>query len=747
MMIRVKIFAAVAALAAAALNLSAETGTTVITEDKGVEFHIVVAQDGSGDFTTIQEAINAAPDYSHEKYTRIHIKAGVYREMVTIPHNKFRLHIVGDGADCTIISFGKYALQRWSDTTSGCGLQGEDPRSRIPGTIGTSGSATMYIHSSYVTLEGLTIENCAGEGKDISQAVALFTDGDFICLRNCRLLGNQDTLYTYGRYGKDGGIKRNFYQNCYIEGTTDFIFGPSICYFENCTIHSKKNSYITAASTLEDQKYGYVFRNCRLTADEGITKCYLGRPWGAYAKTVFIDCWLGPHILKEGWHNWEKPGKPNTEKNSFYAEYGSYGPGAASAKERVKWSCQLRKKDLAGYTFEKVMYQENDGIVWKPWETTPQVSLASEMVRSEIARSKGDAARLDGQEGRLKWNYTTGLELKAILDVWASRKDNDSSLFHYVESWYDRMIAEDGSILTYDIKKYNTDHVCPGKTLFQLYDITGKTKYRKAIELLRQQLEEHPRTSEGGFWHKQVYPSQMWLDGLYMAQPFYAEYTARFGDEGSRDACFKDIINHFEVVARHCYDPSTRLYRHAWDESRNMFWADKATGQSAHAWGRALGWYCMALVDVLEWIPEETDGRSRLIDLLRGIYGVLPEFADPESGMWYQVLDCPGKEGNYVEATCSAMFVYAALKGTRLGLLDSELVTWAENLYGKLVRTFITTSPEGWLDLRECCAVAGLGGKQNRAGDYAYYINEKKCDNDPKGTGPFIWASLEIEKR
>ena len=130
--------------------------------------------------------------------------------------------------------------------------------------------------------------------------MALFTDGDFICLRNCRLLGNQDTLYTYGRYGKDGGIKRNFYQNCYIEGTTDFIFGPSICYFENCTIHSKKNSYVTAASTLQGQKYGYVFRNCRLTADEQITKCYLGRPWGAYAKTVFIDCWLGPHILKAG---------------------------------------------------------------------------------------------------------------------------------------------------------------------------------------------------------------------------------------------------------------------------------------------------------------------------------------------------------------------------------------------------------------------------------------------------------------
>lgn len=328
------------------------------------EYHILVAQDGSGDFTTVQEAINAAPDYSHTIITRIHIKAGIYNEMVTIPHNKFRLHISGDGAENTVITFGKYAKQAWADTATG----ENDPRRNIEGVIGTSGSATMYIHSSYVTLENLTVENSAGEGKDIAQAVALFTDGDFIFVNNCRLIGNQDTLYTYGRYGKDGGIKRNYYLDCYIEGTTDFIFGPSICYFENCTIHSKKNSYVTAASTFQGQKYGYVFHNCRLTADEGVTKCYLGRPWGAYARTVFINCELGSHILKEGWHNWEKPGKPDTEKNSYYAEYGNYGPGAATAKERVKWSYQLKEKQLADYTFEKVMYQSNDGIVWNPFE-------------------------------------------------------------------------------------------------------------------------------------------------------------------------------------------------------------------------------------------------------------------------------------------------------------------------------------------------------------------------------------------
>ena len=161
-------------------------------------------------------------------------------------------------------------------------------------------------------------------------------------------------------------MKRNFYKDCYIEGTTDFIFGPSICWFEGCTIHSKKDSYVTAASTFEGQKYGYVFKNCRLTAAEGISKCYLGRPWGAYAKTVFIDCELGEHILPEGWHDWEKEGKPNTKKNSYYAEYGSTGPGARGP--RVKWAHTLRERDLRDYTFEKVMYQSEDGIIWNPYD-------------------------------------------------------------------------------------------------------------------------------------------------------------------------------------------------------------------------------------------------------------------------------------------------------------------------------------------------------------------------------------------
>ena len=314
---------------------------------------IIVDQHGFGDYLTVQEAINAAPDYSHKEITTIHINEGVYRECIRIPHSKFRLKITGDGAENTILTYNKYARAKWP------GREFE---------IGTSGSASIYIHASYITFEDLTIENSAGEGKEIAQAVAVFTDGDFLFFHRCRFIGNQDTLYTYGRFGKEGGIKRNYFLDCYIEGTTDFIFGPSIAYFENCTIHSKKNSYVTAASTLPGQQYGYVFRNCTLTAAPGIDKCYLGHPWGAYAKAVFLECTLGSHILPEGWHDWEKPGKPDTKKNSYYAEYGSKGPGAATAKQRVKWSHQLTAKQAAEYTFEKVMYQSQDGIKWNPYE-------------------------------------------------------------------------------------------------------------------------------------------------------------------------------------------------------------------------------------------------------------------------------------------------------------------------------------------------------------------------------------------
>ncbi|MCR4860741.1 MAG: glycoside hydrolase family 88 protein [Bacteroidales bacterium] len=363
--------------------------------------------------------------------------------------------------------------------------------------------------------------------------------------------------------------------------------------------------------------------------------------------------------------------------------------------------------------------------------------LSVRMVGSEMSRCP-DASYLDGMEGVLKWNYTTGLELDAFLDVHEAYPD--SGILNYVNGWYDRIIAADGTIGgKYSREKYNIDHLCPGCALDRLREIFPERKYEVALDTLRRQLSEQPRTEAGAFWHKAVYPGQVWLDGLFMAEPFYARTAAEAGS----DSLWSDIALQFSVAAEKTYDPETRLYRHAWDETRSMFWADPVTGQSAHCWGRALGWYTMALVDVLESFPAEHPARAGLETILCGILDVLPEYADPETGMWFQVLDSPEREGNYVEATCSAMFTYAYLKADRLGLYRSD----ARRLYKKLVRTFLREDPDGTLTLERCCAVAGLGGKQMRSGTFEYYIGETVTENDPKGIGPFIRASLEYEKK
>ena len=366
--------------------------------------------------------------------------------------------------------------------------------------------------------------------------------------------------------------------------------------------------------------------------------------------------------------------------------------------------------------------------------------LSVRMVRSEIKRAP-EATFLDGQEGGYKWNYTTGLELRSFLAV--SRCYDIPEFDAYVRAWYDNILDGHGFIGgKYDAEKFNLDHICPARTLIGLYQATPDKRYAVAIEEAREQLRNQPRTRAGAFWHKQVYPGQVWLDGLYMAEPFYAVYAEITHEEEA----FDDVALQFRVAAEKTYDPATGLYRHAWDENRQMFWADPETGQSAHCWGRALGWYTMALEEVLPFFPEDHPGKAELQGILEHILATLPRYADPETGMWYQVLDCPGREGNYLEATCSAMFTYAYLKAARLGWAVPDSVD-PRALYERLVKTFIREDADGTLNLTQCCAVAGLGGKDNRSGTFDYYIHEKVIENDPKGIAPFLWASLEYEQK
>lgn len=366
------------------------------------------------------------------------------------------------------------------------------------------------------------------------------------------------------------------------------------------------------------------------------------------------------------------------------------------------------------------------------------------MIKSEMQRNP-DATYLDGRNGVRKWNYTTGLELKSFMDA-ADRYDLPE-VVAYVKEWADTMATEKGKVFGYKKSNYNVDHICPARIYFDLHDMYGDQdkRYRRVTRMIREQIDSQPRTKSGEFWHKQIYPNQVWLDGFYMALPFYAEYTRRYAPKEQRDSLFADIVHQFVAGAENTYDPATGLFRHAWDESKSMFWCDPQTGLSAHAWGRATGWYAIALVEVLDYLPEDHPGYKTLIGQLNYFLEVLPKWADPKTGMWYQVLDCPERKGNYQEATCSIMFTYAFLKGLRKGYIDDSHADYIKGLYQKFIDRFIKENPDGTISMTDCCAVGGLGGKQMRKGDFDYYLSEPIIDNDCKGIGPFIWASLEWE--
>lgn len=372
-----------------------------------------------------------------------------------------------------------------------------------------------------------------------------------------------------------------------------------------------------------------------------------------------------------------------------------------------------------------------------------ETPLAVRMVESEIARNPSPAT-LDGiPAGKVKWNYTTGLELLAMID--AGEAYDRPEFYEYALRYYDTIVRPDASVLTYRKEKHNIDHICPGRPLFAICERTGDERYRRVLDTLYAQLLSQPRNDDGGFWHKQVYPGQMWLDGLYMGEPFYAEYAVRNLQGEEFDRAADDIVNQFVLAAGHTFDPATGLYRHACDVTRRMFWCDSVTGQSAHAWGRAMGWYAMGIVETLQYLGAN-ERTQPMVDILNHIYEVLPRYADPATGMWYQVLDQPGREGNYLEATGSVMFVYAMLKGVRLGYLPAELGPEAQRLYERFVERFVRENPDGTLSITDCCAVAGLGGKTRRSGTFDYYISEPVIENDCKGVGPFIWASMEYDR-
>lgn len=363
----------------------------------------------------------------------------------------------------------------------------------------------------------------------------------------------------------------------------------------------------------------------------------------------------------------------------------------------------------------------------------------SERMALSIMKRNPEAYQIDGKE-KPKWDYVHGLVLTGFEKLY--QHTNNEKYYRYVKDYADILIDSTGTIATYKLLDYNIDMIEAGKILFYLYDSTNDEKYLKAMQTLRKQLEEHPRTSEGGFWHKKRYPSQMWLDGLYMGAPFYAHYTVEFENGKNLD----DVAKQFELIQKYALDSKTNLLYHGWDESRAMDWANKETGTSPNFWSRSLGWYAMALVDVLDYFPEDNPKQQELVAYLNQLAIALTNFQDEETGLWYQVTDQGNREGNYLEASGSSMFAYALAKGVNKGYLPAVYKDVANKAFDGLTNELIIVADDGEITITQACAVAGLGGNPYRDGSFEYYVNERKKDNDPKATGPFILAALELNR-
>ncbi|NDV83282.1 glycoside hydrolase family 105 protein [Bacteroides sp. 51] len=339
-----------------------------------------------------------------------------------------------------------------------------------------------------------------------------------------------------------------------------------------------------------------------------------------------------------------------------------------------------------------------------------------------------------------RWGYTHGLVVKAMLEEWKHTGNKD--YYDYAKIYADSLIDANGKICM-NYLSFNIDNINAGKILFDFYEQTSDNRYKVAMDTLRKQMVEQPRTKEGGYWHKLKYTHQMWLDGIFMASPYLAEYGTVFGDT----TVYADVINQITLIARHTCDPETGLYYHGWDESKEQKWADPVTGCSPNFWSRSLGWYAAALVDVLDYLPKETTGREAVLSIIENLATSLAKYQDAESGTWYQVTIEGNREGNYLESSATALFVYFYAKAINQGYIGHEYEPVVRKAFDGMIKEFIREEPDGTYTITNCCAVAGLGGDSRyRDGSFEYYISEPVIDNDPKSVGSFILAAIEYEK-
>jgi len=374
------------------------------------------------------------------------------------------------------------------------------------------------------------------------------------------------------------------------------------------------------------------------------------------------------------------------------------------------------------------------------WTAAKHEEPWSERIARSFLSMHPDSISYPAELKSRKWNYEQGVIMEAFFHLW--KETGDSEYVRYIKKNLDHYVDSDGTIHTYRFGEYQLDNITPGKALLRMYDFTGEKKYRVAADTLRRQLAEQPRTSEGGFWHKKIYPYQMWLDGMYMAEPFYGLYSRMTNDS----MAFDDITKQFILCARHCFDHKSGLYFHGWDESKQQRWANPETGCSPNLWGRSIGWYAMGLVDVLEYIPKHHPQRQALLKILNDVCKNLLPMRDEKTKLWYLIVDKPNEKGNYLESSASAMFAYIFAKGANRGYLPVEFRLRAEETFNGLLNHLIKVDSSGIVHLEHVCSVAGLGGNPYRDGSLAYYAGEPQRTDDFKGYGPFLLAAIELEK-
>ncbi len=687
---------------------------------------IRVEQDGSGDFTHVQQALEHLND-SREPAI-ILIGEGLFEEQLLITRDN--IAFVGQGRDKTTL---KTTLLRanWR------AIHDDD-----------WGASTVNIKASDLTFMRLRVVNDYGiaRGDNSHQFAMRLLEGTRIITEDSAFItGGADTV---SLWNKDSG--QYYHRRAYFEGYTDFVCPRGWSYITDSEFFSRGGAAAIWHDGQRQKSQKLVIKN---SSFDGVSNFILGRRHYD-AQFYLINNRYSKNLADQAIFRVSYNDKSKNRANLWGDRAYYFG----SSKEGKPYSWL---NDNISHEQANISAQQTFNGLWDPERKLAKIKAS--IARSENSLSHASEAEVGLEnkahalasqhikrfpkpwlmrksDGAYVWSYTHGLVLLGMQQL--DSQHQSSQYLDYIKSYVDHFVDQQGKIESYKMDQFNIDSISAGRLLFKLFERTGDVRYRRAIESLRTQLKWQPRTQSGGFWHKRKYPWQIWLDGLYMGQPFYAQYQARFGSD---PAAFDDIVDQFIIIEQKTRDQQTGLLYHAWDESKLQPWADPTTGRSAAFWSRAMGWYAMALVDTIEYLPEGHAGRQSLNQILVRLVDALAEYQHA-SGLWYQVTDQGDRAGNWLEASASSMFTYSIAKGVRLGLLDAHYGAIADRAYGGLMQHIIRQDPDGRIHVIDVCRSAGLGGEPYRSGSYDYYVSTDRVDDDAHGIGAFLLAASEMAR-